>query len=173
MIWNVVEFSNDTNLFHILHYWSQLNSSECSIENLFFFLQKSLHIYFIYQVRTIVHFNRFTNVLLLFIKSLHNIDLTLLNRSLWCLLVIKSKIIPLCYDIMRFVLSNYSVMKCYYSFFLLLFNILYRKNIDYVQALLNLSDKGLYSDVYKLFKQVFFLYPDILTATLLETVSHL
>ncbi|CAH8610758.1 unnamed protein product [Schistosoma haematobium] len=43
------------------------------------------------------------------------------------------------------------------------------KNIDYVQALLNLSDKGLYSDVYKLFKQVFFLYPDILTATLLET----
>ncbi|CAH8601238.1 unnamed protein product [Schistosoma margrebowiei] len=43
------------------------------------------------------------------------------------------------------------------------------KNIDYVQALLNLSDKGLYSDVYKLFKQVFSLYPDILTATLLET----
>ncbi|VDP56412.1 unnamed protein product [Schistosoma mattheei] len=34
---------------------------------------------------------------------------------------------------------------------------------------MNLSDKGLYSDVYKLFKQVFFLYPDILTATLLET----
>ncbi|TNN05691.1 CCR4-NOT transcription complex subunit 1 [Schistosoma japonicum] len=43
------------------------------------------------------------------------------------------------------------------------------KNIDYVQALLNISEKGLYADVYQLFKRAFLLYPDILTATLLET----
>ncbi|KAF7231942.1 hypothetical protein EG68_05811 [Paragonimus skrjabini miyazakii] len=46
------------------------------------------------------------------------------------------------------------------------------KNVDYVQALLSLSERGLFSHVYTLLKHAFSLCPDILTATLFETAPN-
>ncbi|KAL7055945.1 hypothetical protein AAHC03_022720 [Spirometra sp. Aus1] len=45
------------------------------------------------------------------------------------------------------------------------------KNVDYVQALLALSNRGLFSDVQEMFVRAFRLSPEIFTATLLETPS--
>ncbi|CAH8642924.1 unnamed protein product [Dicrocoelium dendriticum] len=43
------------------------------------------------------------------------------------------------------------------------------KNIDYVQALLSLSERGLFSSVYAFLRQALHSHPDVVTATLLET----
>ncbi|VDL95805.1 unnamed protein product, partial [Schistocephalus solidus] len=47
------------------------------------------------------------------------------------------------------------------------------KNVDYVQALLALSNRGLFSDVQEMFVRAFRLSPEIFTATLLETTNLL